>query len=64
MGLMGLIMACYRGLYGIVRGLIKSTDHPKWEARHMGGCQNYDPLIGPLDTRCRAVLRTPKGTII
>ena len=28
MGLMGLIMACYLGLYGILSGLTKSTDHP------------------------------------
>ena len=26
--LMGLIMACYLGLYGILSGLAKSTDHP------------------------------------
>ena len=30
----------------------------------MGGCQNYGPLLGPLNTRCRIVLRTQKGTII
>ena len=28
MGLMGLIMACYGGLWGILSGLTKSTDHP------------------------------------
>ena len=28
MGFMGLIMACYLGLYGILSGLTKSTDHP------------------------------------
>ena len=27
MGLIGLIMACYGGLYGILTGLSKSTDH-------------------------------------
>ena len=27
---------------------------------HVGGCQNS----GPLNTRCRIMLRTPKGTII
>ena len=31
---------------------------------HMGGCQNYGPLLGPLNTRCRIILRTQKGTII
>ena len=30
----------------------------------MGGCQNYGPLSGPLNTRCRTILRTQKGTII
>ena len=29
----------------------------------MGGCQNYGPLLGPLDTRCGIILRTQKGTI-
>ena len=28
MGLIGLIMASYGGLYGILSGLTKSTDHP------------------------------------
>ena len=31
---------------------------------HMGGCQNYGPLLGPLNTRCRIILRTQKGTMI
>ena len=31
---------------------------------HMGGFQNYGPLLGPLDTRCRIILRPQKGTII
>ena len=35
---------------------------PEWG--YMGGCQNYGPLLGPLNTRCRIMLRTPKGTII
>ena len=26
--------------------------------------QNYGPLLGPLNTRCRIILRTQKGTII
>ena len=28
MGLIGLIMACYGGLKGILTGLTKSADHP------------------------------------
>ena len=27
----------------------------------MGGCQNYGSLLGPLNTRCRIILRTKKG---
>ena len=30
----------------------------------MCACQNYGPLLGPLYTRCRIILRTQKGTII
>ena len=30
----------------------------------MSGCQIYGPLLGPRNTRCRNVLRTPKGTMI
>ena len=30
---------------------------------HMGGYQNYGPLLGPLN-RCRIIPRTKKGTMI
>ena len=30
----------------------------------VGGCQNYGALLGPLNTRCRTMLRIQKGTII
>ena len=30
----------------------------------VGGCQNYGPLLDPLTTRCRVILRTQKGTMI
>ena len=30
----------------------------------MVGCENYGPLLGPSNNRCRIILRTPKGTII
>ena len=30
----------------------------------LGGCQNDGPLLGPLNTRCRMILRTQMGTII
>ena len=31
---------------------------------HMGGCQNYGPLLGALNIRCRIIRRTQKGTLI
>ena len=33
-------------------------------ATHVSGCQNHGPLLGPLATRCRIMVRTQKGTII
>ena len=30
----------------------------------MGGCQNYGPLLGTLNIRCRIIVGTQKGTII
>ena len=30
----------------------------------MGGRQNYDPFLGTLNTRCRIIIGTQKGTII
>ena len=30
----------------------------------MGVCQFFGPFLGPLNTRCRIILGTPKGTII
>ena len=35
-----------------------------WPSMYMGGCQNYGPFLGPLNTRCRIKLRTQKGTIL
>ena len=43
MGLMGLIMACYLGLYGTLNGLTKSTDHPSVHLGASGGTLNRDP---------------------
>ena len=31
---------------------------------NMGGCQNYGPLLGILDIRCRIRIGIQKGTII
>ena len=28
---------------------------------YMGGCQNYGPLLGPLNTRCRIIIGPKKG---
>ena len=33
-------------------------------AKHMGDCQNYGPLLGPLNIRCRTIIGIQKGTII
>ena len=30
----------------------------------MGGCQNYGPLLGTLNIRCRTIIGTQKGTIV
>ena len=30
----------------------------------MGGYKNHGPLLGPLNTMCRIVLRTQEGTIL
>ena len=30
----------------------------------MGGCQNYGPFLGTLNSRCRIIMGTQKGTII
>ena len=31
---------------------------------HMGGCRNYGPFLGTLNSRCRTIIGTQKGTII
>ena len=31
---------------------------------HMGVCHNCGPLLGPLNTRCRIILRPQKRTIV
>ena len=41
-----------------------SKDKQKRSESHMGGCQNYGPLLGPLNTKCRIIKRTQKGTIV
>ena len=30
----------------------------------MGGCQNYGPILGTQNNRCRIIMGTQKGTII
>ena len=30
----------------------------------MGGFQNDGPFLGPLNTRCRIMIRTQKGTMV
>ena len=41
---------------------VKYVLRPK--SRHMGGCQNYGPFLGTLNTRCRIITGIQKGTII
>ena len=31
---------------------------------HVGGCQNYGPFLGTLNSRCRIIIGTQKGTLI
>ena len=31
---------------------------------YMGGCQNYGPFLGTLNSRCRIIMGTQKGTIM
>ena len=31
---------------------------------HVGGCENYDPLLGTLNMKCRIIIRIQKGTTI
>ena len=31
---------------------------------HMDSCQNYGPILGTLNNRCRTIIGTQKGTII
>ena len=32
--------------------------------RDLGGCQNYGPILGTLDNRCRMFFGTQKGILI
>ena len=34
------------------------------EQNHMDGCQNYGPILDPINTRCRILLSNQKGTKI
>ena len=40
--------------------------HEPWSKalEDMGGYQHDGPVLGPLNTRCRIILRTQKGTMI
>ena len=49
---------------------IKIPDQTRAEAprmfrlTYMSGCQNYGPLLGTLNIRCRIIIGIQKGTII
>ena len=68
------VRGAYRGCrleeFGILRellprGLFWVVGDPYQRAArlYMGGCQ-HGPFLGPLNTRCRIILRTQKGTMI
>ena len=42
----------------------KSLKAKSSSARNLGGCPNVGPVLGTLNTRCRIILGTRKGTII
>ena len=42
----------------------RSHLHGLWDGVYVGGCQNYGPLLGTLNVRCRTIQGTQKGTII
>ena len=46
MGLMGLIMACHGGLWGMLLGLTKSTDYPSRVPLRGFGGSDLEPLVG------------------
>ena len=51
--------------YALLRDGFWRWQSPKTMCRrHAGGCQNYGPLLGPLNTSCRIILRIQKGTIM
>ena len=52
-----------RSMYSQVDDLGLAVGYPV-PNEYMGGCQNYGPLLGPLNTRCRTMIRNQKGTII
>ena len=43
-------------IYSMVRNPIKGY--------YMGGCQNFGPLLGTLNNRCRVIIGTQKGILI
>ena len=42
----------------------RSHLHGLWDGVYVGGCQNFGPLLGTLNVRCRTIQGTQKGTII
>ena len=54
----------YTPVYVHMHIYIHTYTYITYENMHMGGCQNCGPLMGLLNTRCRIILRTQKGTII
>ena len=61
----GMDETCQEKLRRAFTLLQNLTAGPRLESSsHMGACQKSGPFLGPLNTRCRIMLRTKKGTII
>ena len=47
MGLVGLMMACYGGLWGILSGIAEETDHPSSQGIYLRLNPCYDSMTIP-----------------
>ena len=61
----------WRGIRGLVLRSFQRCQNPKPEtlqrvilSRDIGGCQNYGPFLGTLNSRGRITIGIQKGTII
>ena len=61
---LGVVATCMTGIASTLSPVVKGTIQGALHPYHMGGCQNYGPLLGPLNTWCRIIIGTHKGSII